>query len=225
MKLGVITDIHGNIAALDAMLAEFSRRRVDEILCLGDMIGIGPFPAEAVKRIMGLKNLRGCVRGNHEGYLLDGLPESMGGEERAFHLWEHARIGSSERAFLAALPSSLSFSLDGVHVWAGHYPMPGLAASHAEAAAACPDAQVCLYGHDHSRGVTVSDGRICADFGALGCPSKLRDIARAGIVHIENGAARAEPIDVRYDVSATLRAINDFNYPAKSTILRIFYGL
>ena len=65
MKLGVITDIHGNIAALEAVLAEFSRRGVDEILCLGDMIGIGPFPAEAVKRIMGLKNLRGCVRGNH----------------------------------------------------------------------------------------------------------------------------------------------------------------
>lgn len=225
MKLGVISDVHGNIAALDAVLAEFSRRGVDEILCLGDIIGIGPFPAETVRRIMGLKNLRGCVRGNHEGYLLNGLPEGIGAEERAFHLWEHARIGAAERAFLAALPGELAFTLDGVDIWAAHYPMAGLASSHAEAAAACPDAQVCLYGHDHSRGLTVSGGRIRADFGALGCPAKLHDIARAGIVHIEGGVANAEPVDVRYDVSPTLRAIDGFNYPAKDAILRIFYGL
>lgn len=225
MKLGVISDIHGNIAALDAVLAEFSRRGVDEILCLGDIIGIGPFPAETVRRIMSLKNLCGCVRGNHEGYLLDGLPESMDSEERAFHLWEHARICAAERAFLATLPRELSLNLDGVDIWAGHYPLPGLAVSHAEAAAACPDVQVCLYGHDHSRGVTVSGGRIRADFGALGCPAKLHDTARAGIVHIKSGIASAQPLDVHYDVSRTLRAIKEFNYPAKDTILRIFYGL
>lgn len=225
MKLGVISDVHSNIAALDAVLAEFERRDVDEIICLGDIIGIGPFPAETVQRVMCLKNLRGCVRGNHEGYLLDGLPEKMCAEERAFHLWEHARIGGAERAFLAALPGALSFSLNGIRIWAGHYPLPGLAASHAEAAAACPDIQVCLYGHDHSRGVTVAGDRIRADFDALGCPAKLQNIARAGIIHIENGSARAEPLDIRYDVSATLRAIHAFNYPAKDTILRIFYGL
>lgn len=224
MKLGVISDIHGNIAALDAVLAEFSRHRVDEILCLGDIIGIGPFPAETVRRIMNLKNLRGCVRGNHESYLLHGLPPRMDGEERAFHLWEHARIGAAEREFLAALPCELTLSICGVSIWAGHYPMDALA-SHDEAVSACPDADVCLYGHDHSRNVDVSGGRIRADFGALGCPAKLHDIARAGIVHIEDGMARAETLDVRYDVSPTLRAIKEFNYPAKDTILRIFYGL
>lgn len=225
MKLGVISDIHSNLAALDAVLAEFSRRGVDEIICLGDIIGIGPFPAETVRRIMGLKNLRGCVRGNHEGYLLDGLPESMEAEETAFHGWEHARIGAAERAFLAALPGELSLCLDGVDIRAFHYPMPGLAFSHAVAAAACPDVQVCLYGHDHSRGITVSGDRIRADFGALGCPARLHDIARAGILRIENGTACVQPLDVQYDVSTTLRAINDFNYPAKDTILRIFYGV
>lgn len=224
MKLGVISDIHGNIAALDAVLAEFSRRGVDEILCLGDIIGIGPFPAETVRRVMGLKNLRGCVRGNHEGYLLDGLPPHMDGEERAFHLWEHARIGGAEREFLAALPCELTLKIGGVSIWAKHYPLDVLS-SHGEAVAACPNADVCLYGHDHSRNVDSSGGRIRADFGALGCPAKLRDIARAGIVHIENGMASAELLDVRYDVSIMLRAINNFNYPAKDTILRIFYGL
>lgn len=48
MKIGIITDIHSNIQALNTILNEFERIRVDKIICCGDIIGIGINPEETV---------------------------------------------------------------------------------------------------------------------------------------------------------------------------------
>ena len=65
MKIGIITDVHNNVIALNSMLAVFEEEGCDEIICCGDIIGIGPFPEETVQRIKSLPNIR-CVLGNHE---------------------------------------------------------------------------------------------------------------------------------------------------------------
>src|SRR5207244_13495959 len=71
MRIGLIADIHGNVFALDAVLAELRRDEVDMILCLGD-VAVGAQPVEAVERISEL----GCrtIMGNWDDYVLDGLP-------------------------------------------------------------------------------------------------------------------------------------------------------
>jgi len=71
MRIGLIADIHGNVFALDAVLAELRRDEVDMILCLGD-VAVGPQPVEAVERIREL----GCrtIMGNWDAYFLDGFP-------------------------------------------------------------------------------------------------------------------------------------------------------
>lgn len=69
MKIGIITDVHNNIIALNAILQLFQEKKCDEILCCGDIIGIGPFPEETVQRIKSLANIK-CVLGNHEKYLI-----------------------------------------------------------------------------------------------------------------------------------------------------------
>lgn len=65
MKIGVITDIHNNVVALEAMLNVFEKNGCTEMLCCGDIIGIGPYPEETVKKIMSLSNIK-CVLGNHK---------------------------------------------------------------------------------------------------------------------------------------------------------------
>jgi putative phosphoesterase len=51
VRLGIISDVHANIAALEAVLDVFKLERVDSILCLGDFVGYGPFPNEVVARV------------------------------------------------------------------------------------------------------------------------------------------------------------------------------
>jgi diadenosine tetraphosphatase ApaH/serine/threonine PP2A family protein phosphatase len=62
--IAVLSDIHGNIDALDAVFADTERFPVREMVCLGDIVGYGPESAECVQRVM--ENCSRCVLGNHE---------------------------------------------------------------------------------------------------------------------------------------------------------------
>jgi predicted phosphodiesterase len=69
MKVGIVSDIHGGIAALDAALARFHELGCDPILCAGDLLAIEPFSEEVVQRIKAEKII--CIRGNHERWALE----------------------------------------------------------------------------------------------------------------------------------------------------------
>jgi len=77
MKIGIITDIHNNAVALKAILEKFGAENCDGIICCGDMLGIGPYPEETVSIMRDMPNLLTCVRGNHEKYLIEGMPTTV----------------------------------------------------------------------------------------------------------------------------------------------------
>lgn len=64
MRFAVFGDIHGNLEALEAVLAECSRRSIDQYLCLGDIVGYGANPEDCVRRVREVGAL--CVCGNHD---------------------------------------------------------------------------------------------------------------------------------------------------------------
>ncbi|MFH0997228.1 MAG: metallophosphoesterase family protein [Pseudomonadota bacterium] len=64
MKIAVLSDIHGNLDAFREVLQDMDRFRVDQVICLGDMIGYGPEPEETVRLIR--ERAIPCVMGNHE---------------------------------------------------------------------------------------------------------------------------------------------------------------
>src|SRR5438270_12277922 len=68
MRIAVISDMHGNCVALDAVLADLASRQVDRVVCLGDAVQGGPQPAEAIARLRELA----CpaVMGNADDWLL-----------------------------------------------------------------------------------------------------------------------------------------------------------
>ncbi len=114
MKLLLISDIHSNIEALEAVLAAESD--ADAIYCAGDLVDYGPFPREVIALIRD-RNIP-CVRGNHDVRVVDfarnrgeweGLPPEQ-------HHWVHQNanaLASDEISFLAGLPESIEFSSDG----------------------------------------------------------------------------------------------------------------
>ena len=85
------------------------------------------------------------------------------------------------------------------------------------------DSDIILYGHDHSRNICAED-KLYVNVGSLGCPAWDRNIARAGVLTIENGNAEIEPIDVTYDADAVVRLIDQIQYPDAENIKKYFYG-
>ena len=128
MKLGIITDIHNNLIALNTILEYFEEQNCDKIICCGDIIGIGPYPEETVQRIMMVNNLI-AVKGNHDGYLVDGMPTEFPNEEHMdygemlHHKWEHGRLSESSIDFLKSLPVQAKFSIGKYEIVVIHYCM------------------------------------------------------------------------------------------------------
>jgi predicted phosphodiesterase len=67
MRLVVVTDIHANLPALDVVLEDIAQQGYDLLVHTGDVIGIGPFPAECIERLCSLPHTR-CILGNHDAW-------------------------------------------------------------------------------------------------------------------------------------------------------------
>ena len=99
MRVAALYDVHGNLPALEAVLAEVATLEVDAIVCGGDVV-VGPFPRECLERLLELGAV--FVRGN-----ADRLPADAPGSS-----WVAERLDAVSLEFLRALPESVS--LDGV---------------------------------------------------------------------------------------------------------------
>lgn len=241
MKLGVIADIHNNLPALKVVVEKLNQMECDKIICCGDIIGIGPCPEETVQYMMQIPNLI-AVRGNHEKYLLDGMPdeypneENMGIEEMKHHSWEHSLLSAESITFLKNLPYKMDITLENFDITIMHYCMDKDGDYNYVNYKANPseddlksmfsdiESDIILYGHNHCRNICKSD-KAYINFGSLGCPSQDKNLARAGILNIEKGNLELQPIDITYDVSAVIHLIDKINYPDSDNIKKYFYGI
>jgi diadenosine tetraphosphatase ApaH/serine/threonine PP2A family protein phosphatase len=100
----VLGDVHGNLAALEAVLADARAEGADAYLFLGDVIGYGPQPLECVRRIAELTPAI-VLRGNHDHAIGSGdLEVGMNHLARATAAWTRDALGAADRAWLAGLP-------------------------------------------------------------------------------------------------------------------------
>lgn len=107
MRYGVISDIHGNLLALQVAVSRLKREGVDGWLCLGDIIGYGPHPNECVETVAELGAL--AVAGNHELIILKLLSGSGSGRlAQNTRDWTDSVLRDDCRAYLAQLPLVVS---------------------------------------------------------------------------------------------------------------------
>ncbi len=88
----LISDIHGNLEALEAVLADIRSKNIPEIYCLGDIVGYGPNPCECIDRVMDLDM---CLLGNHDQAALFDPEGFNAGAERAIFWTRSVLEGSS----------------------------------------------------------------------------------------------------------------------------------
>jgi putative phosphoesterase len=113
MRVAVISDMHGNAVAFDAVLADITAQGVERIVCLGDAVQGGPQPAEVVTRLRAL----GCpvVMGNADDFLLHGRAsdaEPVTDQQRAVREWSLAQLSEADRAFIRQFQPTVEVALD-----------------------------------------------------------------------------------------------------------------
>jgi len=108
-KTAVITDIHSNRQALEAVLADAAAKGARRYAFLGDLVGYGADPGWVVDTVAGLVRETGAVAimGNHDEAAVRGDAPAMRDEARLALAWTHAQLQPAQRAFLAALPLSV----------------------------------------------------------------------------------------------------------------------
>jgi len=105
-RILVISDVHANLNALEAVLADAGD--VDETWCLGDLVGYGPDPNECVERIRNLPGLT-CQMGNHDYAMVGGIPLSaFNSEARRSLIWQTDQLSNENRDFLRNLAKETS---------------------------------------------------------------------------------------------------------------------
>jgi predicted phosphodiesterase len=128
VRLAVVSDVHGNVAALEAALADISRHKPDRILVAGDLCFYGPRPAETVDRLRALEaEGAAIIAGNTDVAVadfdyaaafpwLDDVPVG----HRAAAEWAHEQLSDDQLEWLRGLPSERRVWADGVLVLACH---------------------------------------------------------------------------------------------------------
>lgn len=111
-KIAVISDIHGNLEALKAVLSDISRRNADKIICLGDIIAKGSHPSECIKLVR--ENCDEVLVGNCDRYFTEEFVMSeLGKTERKRILWNKSMLSEEDVEYLRSLPFSYEFYLSG----------------------------------------------------------------------------------------------------------------
>jgi predicted phosphodiesterase len=104
-RILVISDIHANLTALEAVLADAGE--VDETWCLGDLVGYGPDPNECIHRIRSLPKLT-CLMGNHDTAAIGNLAlVSFNHDARRSLVWHKETVTKKNLTFLTGLPSDV----------------------------------------------------------------------------------------------------------------------
>lgn len=98
-RIAIISDIHGNITALDTVLKDIKSRGIERIICLGDLAGKGPSPAEAVDMI--IEHCEYIVKGNWDFFITE--------EESDTLRWHQNKLGKERLSFMKELPMYLEF--------------------------------------------------------------------------------------------------------------------
>jgi predicted phosphodiesterase len=229
LKLALVSDLHANLEALDAVLRDLDRSSPGaRLVCAGDIVGYGPDPEPCIARLQERAAL--CVMGNHEEMVL-GLRDFShcvyAGIVAA--VWTRRQLGAAARGFIEKLPSSAR-AAPGVVVCHGDLADADTYVSSAERAqaalaqleAAHPGAEVLVCGHTHSaalftreRGFRLMRGAGEQAFsvpclinpGAVGQARDAAPLARYALLDTQRRSVCFR--EVAYDYRTTLRKLRE----------------
>ena len=187
MRVAIISDIHGNLPALESVMADIASQSVGRVYCLGDLVGYGASPNEVTDRIKseGIPT----IMGNYDdgvGFDKDECgcaytnPVDRELGDRSLR-WTQATVSVENKAFLRSLGSDIRVELDGKRVLLVHgsprrineYLFEDRPLSSFQRLAASSAADLIAFGHTHKPYLKVVDGVSFLNVGSVGKPKDL----------------------------------------------------
>lgn len=226
MRLAIISDIHGNLPALEGVLADVARQSPDAVYCLGDLVGYGASPNEVTERIQA--DGMPTIMGNYDDGVgfdrdecgcayRDPVDKELGDRSLA---WTKARVTAENKAFLRRLLPQLRFDANARRVLLVHgsprkineYLFEDRALSSFQRFAASSKADIIVFGHTHKPYVKEVDGVMFLNAGSVGKPKDGDWRACYAILETEDEPA-ATFRRVVYDVERAAAAIRATDLP------------
>ncbi len=230
MLLAIVSDIHGNLEALETVLSDLDRRRPDATVCLGDFVGYGASPNPCIERLR--PRIEAAVIGNHD-YAAIGRTSLEGFNHEAARAarWTTEHLSLESQAYLAALPlqadwrGALLVHASPSEPEAWHYV---LSPAEADFEMRLFPQSLCFIGHSHYPGTFVADGnraiytrqlrvpiepgrRYLVNVGSVGQP---RDgDPRAAYLLWDDALRTLEHVRLDYDIEAAGARIREAGLP------------
>lgn len=242
MRIALISDIHGNDTALEAVLDDIRAQGADSIICLGDAATLGPQPGEVLERLKSLE----CrlVMGNHDAALLE--PEKAADFKIAAHLtsslqWCLDKLTSDDFEFLRAFEPNLKISLGNDEAMLCYHgsPASNITNIFAETPLTNLDrlfagysATIMAGGHTHLQMLRYYNGRIVVNPGSAGnvfltpltnsSQPTLLPWAEYAIIDHQSGRTTVELKRVPFDVARLLQIISRSDIPIRGWLASQF---
>jgi S-adenosyl-L-methionine hydrolase (adenosine-forming) len=226
MKIAVLSDIHGNIHALEAVLRHArGKGALQLIFNLGDSIGYGPDPEGVVSTIKGANFVN--IIGNYDQKVISNKHRQEGWksvktpDKRAMFNWTYKALSKPSIKFLKELPEQRTLQLAGLQVLLSHgspedineHLKPDTPATRFTELAENSNADIILCGHSHQAFVRHIAGVLFVNPGSVGRPDDGDPRASYAVLTIEDEKAKAETFRVPYHVSGAAQAMRRTGLP------------
>jgi len=184
MRLALLTDLHANLEALEAVLEHARKQGAEQLAFLGDLVGYGADPGPVVERVKAAVATGAlALKGNHDEAAIQGAPRSMRSDAARAVTWTREHLSREQRAFLAGLPLTIERG-DRLFVHASaadpaHW-LYVLSAADAGRSLRAVSAREVFCGHTHTPALyhLASDGSVGAFQPVPGTPIKLTTFRR-----------------------------------------------
>ncbi len=219
-RIALLADVHGNLPALEAVLADVHRRDVDQIWYLGDFLGYIPFPNEVIARLR-MENAV-SILGNYDHKVL-AYPRKAARWRKtkkpaklAAFRWNSAGLQAENRRYLKKLPTTQRLKVAGLTALLTHgspdspqEPLSGeTPGSRFRELAETARADLVVCGHSHESFLLRSGGTCFINPGSVGRPGAGDARAMYRWVTITEGKITSRPRRVTYDIERAGRAIH-----------------
>ncbi|WML33721.1 metallophosphoesterase family protein [Clostridium sp. OS1-26] len=215
MKIAVISDVHGNLEALKAALESIEKLKVDTIVCLGDLVGYGPYPNEVIELIRDQKIMN--ILGNYDAAVLEEKFNYIRDNEvNKFCMpWAAKELKEENRLYLRSLPRQIVLEFENKKIYFVHGSIRSINeylkedSREVEEVMKIFEGDILVCAHTHIPYKKFYGNKLLLNDGSIGKPKIGRSNGTYLIIDIDKEKIESEIVEFTYDYEKTARAMEE----------------